>query len=123
MTGAGLGIRAVLVRSAGVADVNGRYSARDPKVIPAGFGRTCRQMGWDTPQMWAQLSDGRRPWFEAENESYIYWNRGDGKWWIDGPSGAGVYIVPSNAPVPPGSGWQPLAPEYAPLPSVEALEA
>eukprot|EP00957_Ditylum_brightwellii_P017557 1322699-Ditylum_brightwellii.AAC.1 len=51
--------------------------------------------------MWKRLSDGERPWFESENKSYIYWNRGDGKWWMDGPSGSCVYIVKSNDRLPP----------------------
>jgi hypothetical protein len=27
------------------------------------------------------------PWWEADNDSYIYFNRGDGQWWLDGPDG------------------------------------
>lgn len=43
--------------------------------------------------MWKQLSHQSRPLYqdEAENESCVHWNRGEGKWWIDGHSGAGVY--------------------------------
>jgi hypothetical protein len=66
---------AVVVAEASVEDVNGEYSARSPDVIPAGFAATCAQMRWEPGQMWKQLSDGRRLWFEAENGSYIYWNR------------------------------------------------
>ena len=31
-------------------------------------------------------------WYEHDNEAYIYWNRSDGRWWIDVPSGAGAYV-------------------------------
>ena len=59
--------------------------------------------------MWRKLSDGRRPWFESDNGSYIYWNRSDGCWWIDGPTGAGVYIQKRDSEVPPVDGeWKPL---------------
>lgn len=79
-------------------------------------------MKWDTVQLWNQLSDNKRPWYEAENESYVYWNRVDGKWWIDGPSGAGVYIVKHDGWVPPKNGWVALDLDYSPVPTVAALE-
>lgn len=101
---------AVVVAEASVEDVNGEYSARSPDVIPAGFAATCAQMRWEPGQMWKQLSDGRRLWFEAENGSYIYWNRSDGCWWIDAPSGAGVYIQRSADELPPTGGkWEALS--------------
>ena len=37
-------------------------------------------------------------WFESENGSYIYRNTGDGRWWIDGPSGAGTLCLTPRAP-------------------------
>ena len=79
-------------------------------------------MKWDTVQLWNQLSDNKRPWYEAENESYVYWNRVDGKWWIDGPSGAGVYIVKHDGWVPPKNGWVALDLDYSPVPTVAAVE-
>lgn len=112
----------ISVKSAGFQDVNGIYHPKSPSIIPAGFDRTCCEMNWDTNQMWNQLSDPNVPWFEAQNESYIYWNKGDGKWWIDGPSGAGVYIVPRNSKndmFPPKDGWISLRPNYEPPPTVE----
>jgi hypothetical protein len=108
----------ISIRSAGFNAVNGVYQQKHPTVIPSGFDRTCRSMNWDTAQMWNQLSDQRRPWYEAENESYVYWNKGDGKWWIDGPSGAGVYIVKNAGWVPPKSGWISLDSDYQPVPTV-----
>jgi hypothetical protein len=65
----------VVVAGASVEEVNGEYGARAPGVVPAGFTATCLQMRWDPAAMWTKLSDGRRLWFEADNGSYIYWNR------------------------------------------------
>ncbi len=78
--------------------------------------------------MWKNLSDQKTAWFEqSDNESYIYWNRGDGKWWMDGPSGAGIYVVPDPNLVvgnglPPTSGWVPLSSDFNPVPEVKVLE-
>ena len=36
---------------------------------------------------WERLSDLKRPWFEASNGAYIYWNAQDRHWWVDEPSG------------------------------------
>jgi hypothetical protein len=42
--------------------------------------RTCDEMGWESLKMWKQLSNQVSPWWKhAENESYIYYNKGDGK--------------------------------------------
>ena len=109
----------VLVQNGGTASTNGRYTAQNPAIIPAGFDHTCKEMNWDTAAMWQRLSDGKRPWFEAENGSYIYWNRGDGKWWIDGPSGAGVYIAFDDGETPPEDGWMALPGAKQPLPMVK----
>jgi hypothetical protein len=65
----------VIVAGASVEEVNGEYGARAPGVVPAGFTATCLQMRWDPADTWTKLSDGRRLWFEADNGSYIYWNR------------------------------------------------
>lgn len=102
--------------------VNGIYHPKSPTTVPAGFDRTCRVMNWDTDSMWKQLSDRQRPWYEAENESYIYWNRGDGKWWIDAPSGDGVYIVEDSGIVPPEGGWVSLSGDDDAAPIVNVLE-
>mmetsp|Transcript_946 Transcript_946/g.1365 ORF Transcript_946/g.1365 Transcript_946/m.1365 type:complete len:129 (+) Transcript_946:380-766(+) len=112
----------ISVSGGGFHDVNGIYEQRSPAIIPAGFDRTCRAMNWDTEQMWKQLSDQSKPWYESENESYIYWNRGDGKLWIDGPSGSGVYIAKNDGWTPPKSGWVSLSYEYEPTPTVVHVE-
>ena len=71
--------------------------------------RYVKQQGWDTNDMWKKLNglDSRTDaWFaHTENDSYIYWNRMDGKWWIDGPDGNGVWIVEGPAHAPPAHGW------------------
>jgi hypothetical protein len=111
--------KTVIVSKSGNAEVNQKYVERDPTVIPNGFDVTCKQMGWNTKKMWLQLSDQRTSWFEAPNGSYIYWNQGDGKWWIDAPDGKGVYVVKSRRDVLPSSGWQPLPGAPRPAPTVE----
>eukprot|EP00954_Amorphochlora_amoebiformis_P023509 1360482-Amorphochlora_amoeboformis.AAC.2 len=104
-------------------------------------------MFWEPKEMWEELSDQKRLWFEAgqcryiassvkinvfnkilENGSYIYWNKSDGRWWIDGPSGAGVYIVADKVAhlgrgeFPPSDGWKALQGSRKPLPTVEVGE-
>jgi hypothetical protein len=79
-------------------------------------------MNWNTEQMWKQLSDQSvRPWHEANDESHAHWNRGDGKWWTDGPLGAGVYIVKNDGWFPPKSGWMASDRDCEPLPEVTPL--
>ena len=97
----------VSVRSAGVASVVGDYVQREASIsTPAGFAKVCEQMGWPTGEMWKKLADHSLPWFEAPNGSYMYRNLDDGQWWIDEPSGGGVYVVRSEAPLPPLTGWK-----------------
>eukprot|EP01079_Euglenida_sp_SAG-EU17-18_P005097 gene5097-5190_t len=95
----------VHVRGAGVAAVNGAFKARSASQVPEGFARTCRGQGWNVDSTWMQLSDKSLHWYEKEDDSYIYWNRGDGRWWIDGPSGSGLYVSKSTSRVPPTDGW------------------
>ena len=112
----------IQIKAAGFQAVNAVYTQKPQTVIPAGFDRTCRSMNWDTEQMWKQLTEKGRSWYEADNQSYVYWNKGDGKWWIDGPSGAGGYIVKSNGELPPRSGWVALSSDYNPVPIVDILD-
>ena len=114
--------KSVVVRGGGLSAINMAYAARDPAVVPAGFARTCLEMSWPALATWRQLSDGKRPWFEAENESYIYFNRGDGQWWIDSPSGAGAYVAKSDSDGPPATGWSVLPGIPKPAPVVEMHE-
>lgn len=71
--------------------------------------------------MWRRLSDQVTPWWEAENESYIYYNRGDGQWWIDGPDGRGLYIVEGGERTPPQKGWVRLTGAKEPCPEVNIV--
>lgn len=91
------------------SDVNGNYYPQSPSNIPKGFTDVCSAMDWDTQSMWTKLN-GIDPsaniWFaHSENDSYIYYNKGDGKWWIDGPDGKGVWIIEGPSHAPPAHGW------------------
>ena len=72
--------------------------------------------------MWNKLSDLKRPWFEAENGAYMYFNRADGQWWIDEPDGAGVYVSKADTQLPPVDGWNPLRANASPLPVLSVSE-
>ena len=48
--------------------------------------------------------------------------QGEGKYWIDGPSGAGIYIVKDSGELPPKMGWISLDASYEPIPTVEVLD-
>ena len=116
-------LSSVTVASAGHAAVNGCYAPQDAQRVPAGFAFTCDSMEWDADEMWERLSDLSTPWYEMENGSYIYRNRLDGKWWIDAPSGEGVYIARSDALVPPTAAtWAALDQSHRPLPRVSVTE-
>jgi len=102
-------VRVNVMNSKEVPEINGDYFPKNPKEIPSGFASVCENQGWNTQDMWAKLN-GLDPiadtWFaHGENESYIYWNRNDGKWWIDGPDGNGVWIVEGPSHAPPAHGW------------------
>ena len=51
----------------------------------------------------------------------IYWNLGNKKRWIDGPSGAGLYTNDADTDLPPCTGWIALSGANEPLPNVELL--
>lgn len=92
-----------------VFDVNGDYYPKSPTEIPKGFADVCVAQVWETQKMWEKLN-GQDPlqnmWFKhTENDSYIYYNKGDSKWWIDGPDGKGVWIVEGPIHAPPAHGW------------------
>jgi len=104
-------IKELDVMDAGMAVLNGKYSRKNSGSIPSGFRKVCEQQGWNTEKTWKKLNGPTNPWFKHhDNESYIYYNQADRKWWIDGPDGMGVYIA-TNAPAhaPPAHGWQPLS--------------
>ena len=112
----------VRVTSAGVSSVVGSYSMQSPTSIPSGFAKVCKQQNWPISSTWERLSDLKRPWFEAPNGPYMYYNRGDGQWWIDEPNGDGIYVSMSDTQLPPTGGWKPLRAGCNPLPSLVVID-
>ncbi|CEM22866.1 unnamed protein product [Vitrella brassicaformis CCMP3155] len=114
---------ALKVRRAGVAAVNGYYKAM-AHCIPDGFRSVCEANKWETERTWSRLTDPDYLWFQhIDNGSYVYWNKGDGQWWMDGPDGYGVYVAKTGNPLPPVSGWVALdEAKGAALPYVEVIE-
>jgi hypothetical protein len=113
--------RTVVVSGAGSSVVNGAYVSRPAEVIPASFTLVCRQSKWDATAMWQKLNRGA-PWWETENGSYFYLNKGDGKWWLDsGVTGLGLYIssaAGAGEDVPPTTGWLQIGDGELPLPTL-----
>jgi len=100
-----------------VALINGKYVSQLSEAVPSSFKIICAQQGWEPLTMWERLN-GNNNWYKhEENESYIYLNKSDGKWWIDGPSGLGVFTTQmyqstGNAQFAvPNRGWQFLGTE------------
>ena len=100
-------IATIIVAGSGVSEVNGDYSSTSCTQVPRGFAAVCEKQGWKTSTMWAQLNAGQT-WYAAPNGAYIYYNVQDQHWWIDAPSGAGVFKAPAPAHAPPQLGWNPL---------------
>jgi hypothetical protein len=101
--------RLIVSGSEGAPEVDGEYRPRSPADVPGGFADVCAARGWDVASTWAR-SNGLDPragtWFaHAENGSYVYRNKADGKWWIDGPDGSGVWIADGPCHAPPAHGW------------------
>jgi len=117
----------IIVESAGESAVDGKYLAKKAKEIPTSFGTVCEQNNWNTNDMWNKLNGGN-DWFKHEdqtNDSYVYFNKSDGKWWIDGPDGLGRYIYGDGA-VPhavPSYGWTSLQGETGRMPQVRTYRA
>ena len=85
--------------------VRGTYVARDPSNIPEGFEKVCREEGWNPLATWTRLGHGT--WFEKKNQdgAYVYYNRLDRHWWIDGSDGKGVYKAAGPSHAPPGASY------------------
>jgi hypothetical protein len=104
--------------------VNGHYMLKPPSEVPTGFDKVCQDNGWETNKMWSKLNgvDPSNTWFaHTENESYIYWNKSDRTWWIDGPDGLGVWIARGPEHAPPGRGWRSVSGEAISGPVVLTL--
>ena len=111
----------VRIVAAGVPSVVGSFVAKSPTAeIPKGFAAVCESMRWPTAESWRSLADQQKTWFLHENGAYIYRNTRDGQWWIDEPSGGGVYVAKSDSDLPPTEGWV-LLPQAGkrPLPQLE----
>ena len=105
-----------------VRTYTGVYLPQAPSDIPVGFAKVCKKSFWNTEVMWEQLSDLRTPWYLKEDDAYIYFNKGDGKWWLDHPLGHGLYIARGQGgenAVPPTDGWESLQEDYGQLPDFE----
>jgi len=92
-----------------IEDLNGNYFPQSASKIPSSFAKVCHENSWKPVDMWTRLN-GDSIWYQHEaNDSYIYYNNGDGKWWIDGPDGLGVFINQKASPnSPPSRNWQAL---------------
>lgn len=118
----------LVVSNSGFEPVNGRYVTCDPSEIPRGFAKVCHENSWSVEDTWKNLTDGRTPWFLHENGSFIYWNRNDNKWWMDGPLGHGIYTmhIPPSAyhneddhwPIPKIGFWMSLSRSYGSTPEI-----
>jgi hypothetical protein len=102
-------IKLIITGSEGAPEVCGEYHPRSSTNVPRGFADVCESQGWDVLSTWARLN-GVNPdtnvWFaHAKNDSYAYHNKADGRWWIDGPDGKGVWIVDGPSHAPPSRGW------------------
>lgn len=106
------GIERIEVMKAGFGPVNGVYFRVAASSIPDSFARVCiDDLKADPKSTWAQLN-GNGDWYKLreeggkakDNGSYIYYNKGDQHWWIDGPSGMGAYKSRGPAHAPPANG-------------------
>lgn len=113
-------VLALTVKGAGVSVLNGRYLAKPFSAIPAGFTATCVKARWNAQDMWNQLAASAADWYEHENGSYIYLHN-EGRWWMDDPSGAGVYVCRASVgdTKVPAVGWEPLSRGEEPMPVIE----
>jgi hypothetical protein len=90
--------------------LTGKFAKQDAAVIPSSFDKVCQENKWDTRATWNKLN-GKASWFAHANGSYIYFNKADGKWWLDGPDGLGVFTAGPKGVVAhavPSQGWEPI---------------
>ncbi|EKX48210.1 hypothetical protein GUITHDRAFT_68849 [Guillardia theta CCMP2712] len=113
----------VVIQQSGVAAVNGVYQRRPVASIPSAFKKVCDENNWDVSATWRRLADENKSWFEHDNGSYIYRNKQDDQWWIDGPDGYGVFVARDVSDLPPKGGWKALQKQAASaLPLIEYQE-
>ena len=70
-------------------------------------------------QIWWSCFQHHRSHRNPSAQAYMYWNKSNGVWWMDEPSGNGVYIAKAPSWAPPQTGWKALGP-FGPLPSLVA---
>lgn len=83
------------VSNAGVKVLNGTYRPRPHHVIPDAFASVCHQMKWDPQRTWRQLATPCHWYLHDDNASYIYLHN-DGRFWLDDPNGAGIYVCDAS---------------------------
>jgi len=110
-------VTSVRVFSSTRPEIDGLYVQRDGTVsVPVKFAEVCLKNGWDVDSTWSALNGGAESvWFahsagETKNPSYVYFNKNDGCWWIDGPDGLGVFKASGPPHAPPGASiaWRAL---------------
>ena len=110
-------VTSVRVFSSTRPSIDGLYVQRDGTVsVPVKFAEVCLKNGWDVDSTWSALNGGAESvWFahsagETKNPSYVYFNKNDGCWWIDGPDGLGVFKASGPPHAPPGASiaWRAL---------------
>eukprot|EP00501_MAST-03F_sp_TOSAG23-6_P002612 GSMAST32.ASY1.ANO1.2753.1 assembled CDS len=97
-------VSSITIFTASYPAIIGKYSRRDGRTeIPKGFVSVCHENQWNPSTTWKKLNGGENlTWFAHEdNDSYIYFNKSDGCWWIDGPDGLGAYKAKGPAYAPP----------------------
>ena len=86
----------IRVSNAGVQILNGTYKSRPYNAIPESFADVCHRMKWDPQRTWTQLAAPSCRWFLHDNNaSYIYLHN-DGRFWMDDPNGAGIYVCDAS---------------------------
>eukprot|EP00392_Amoebophrya_sp_AT5.2_P002841 g2846.t1 len=73
--------------------IAGLYSRAEFFEVPEGFKRLCKRENMGNCEYYWQQINGRNDWYRHETSgAYIYFNRGDERWWIDNHFGVGVYF-------------------------------
>ena len=110
------------VLAAGESSVVGSFYPQSGSDVPKMFASVCEQNGWKATDTWRRLNGGHSGiWYahESDNGSYMYFNRNDRLWWIDGPDGLGVFTAPGVNILPCASvHWRCLQGDACTLPTL-----
>lgn len=107
VTSLNLAVPPIQLTMSDIRQINGIYTAQDPKSIPTGFVRACHKAGGFAPRpLWDEVTNGFTPWFEKDG-CFVYFNCVDGKWWIDDEDGCPLYLAcpEGSLLLPPTVGW------------------